>query len=99
MRELGVNILEKAGYRVLTTVDGEEAIRIFQERADEIDLALLEVIMPKQNGRAVYEAIQQVRSELPVIFSVAIVSMLWPRTRCLMKRCLLCKNPMCATSC
>ncbi len=69
LRELASTILQKSGYTVLVARDGEEAIYLFQQYADTIDLVVLDVIMPKQSGRMVYDRIRVDRPELPVIFS------------------------------
>ena len=69
VRDLAVQILEKAGYRVLVARDGEEAIHLYEQQADSIDLALLDVIMPKQSGRVVCDAVRAHRPWLPVLFS------------------------------
>ena len=69
VRNLSKIILEKAGYTVLAAVDGEEALRVFKDRADEIDLALLDVIMPKLGGQAVFNHILEQRPDIRVLFS------------------------------
>jgi PAS domain S-box-containing protein len=62
-------ILRKAGYTVLTATDGEEALSVFKEHIEEIDLALLDVMMPKLGGRAVFERIREQRPKLQVLFA------------------------------
>ena len=44
------HILRNAGYTVLTAKDGEEAVRVFEDHADDIDLALFDVVMPRLGG-------------------------------------------------
>jgi PAS domain S-box-containing protein len=68
VRNLAVRILESAGYDVIAAVDGAEAIELFHTHREEIGLALLDVIMPKKNGREVFEAIKAATPELPVVF-------------------------------
>ncbi|MEA2085363.1 MAG: ATP-binding protein [Thermodesulfobacteriota bacterium] len=68
VRNLSQIILEKAGYTVLTAVDGEEALSVFKNHADEIDLALLDVIMPKLGGRAVFNHIREQRPDIRILF-------------------------------
>jgi PAS domain S-box-containing protein len=63
------SVLEEAGYSVLTAANGEEAIRIFDEHADRIDMALLDVMMPKLGGRGVYEYIHKNQPDLPFLFA------------------------------
>ena len=64
-----VYVLEKAGYNVLTAVDGEEAIDLFKEQSNDISLALLDVVMPKLSGHKVYEQIRKIQPEMPVLFT------------------------------
>ena len=67
--DLAKRLLVKAGYTVLCACDGEEAIRVFDERTDEIGLALLDVVMPKLGGGAVFEHIRGKRPQIPVLFA------------------------------
>lgn len=59
--------LEQAGYSVVVAHDGEEALA--QIRAIKPDLVLLDIIMPKQNGFEVLQALQAdpTVSTIPVI--------------------------------
>jgi PAS domain S-box-containing protein len=69
VRNLSRQVLETSGYTVFAAENGEEAIRLFDEHADEIDLALLDVIMPKLGGKAVYEHIQNTCPKTRVLFA------------------------------
>ncbi len=69
VRKLTKAVLKDAGYTVLSAGDGEEALRVFDEHADKIALALLDVMMPKLGGRAVLERIRKVRPGFRVLFS------------------------------
>jgi CheY-like chemotaxis protein len=69
VRRLTTGMLERAGYRVLSARDGEEAIVVFEQHANEIDLALLDVVMPKRTGLDVLDVIRRSRPEIPVLFS------------------------------
>jgi CheY-like chemotaxis protein len=61
-------ILEAAGYIVLLAADGEEAVRLFEARRAAIDLALLDVVMPKRGGRWVAGRLRASRPDVPLIF-------------------------------
>ena len=67
-RELSHLVLEKFGYFVLEAADGEEAVEKFIKYQDRIDLVLLDVIMPKKNGRAVYDEILQIKPDAKALF-------------------------------
>lgn len=61
--------LEMLGYRLILARDGEEALRLFRTRHREIDLLLLDVVMPKLNGPEVFAHAQSIRASIPVVFS------------------------------
>ncbi|MDH3998064.1 MAG: response regulator [Desulfuromonadales bacterium] len=63
------HLLEDAGYTVLPACDGMEALRLCDEHAGKIDLAILDVVMPKLSGRAVYERLSQLQPKIPVLFA------------------------------
>jgi C4-dicarboxylate-specific signal transduction histidine kinase len=62
------SVLEASGYRIIEAVDGKDAVEKFIEHADGIDLLLMDVIMPKMNGKAAYENIRRIRPEIKAIF-------------------------------
>ncbi len=66
---LGVTrkILERLGYRVLTTKSGKDAAHIAKTYDGDIDLAILDVGLPDTWGRALYESLMQARPNLKVI--------------------------------
>jgi two-component system cell cycle sensor histidine kinase/response regulator CckA len=61
--------LENAGYRVHTARDGEEALTVFEAYAADIDLAILDVVMPKLGGRKLEKRLRQLKSDLAVLFT------------------------------
>ena len=67
--DIAVRVLSRAGYRVIVARDGDQAVALFEQHQRDIDLALLDMVMPKRTGRGVYEAIRAKDAVLPVIFS------------------------------
>ncbi|HJV36016.1 response regulator [Geomonas sp.] len=61
--------LSEQGYTVIESADGEEAVREFQAHEDEIDLLILDVVMPRMNGKEAYQQICQSHRRVPVIYS------------------------------
>jgi len=68
VRQLAKEVLEQFGYVVIEAGDGGEAIRKFEQSAHTIDLVILDVVMPKKNGREVYDAIKKIKPEVKVFF-------------------------------
>ncbi|MEW5747016.1 MAG: PAS domain S-box protein [Nitrospirota bacterium] len=63
------DMLEEHGYRVIEAVDGEDAIDKFIAYADTIELVIADVVMPKKNGKEVYDAITGMRPRTRVLFT------------------------------
>ncbi len=61
--------LRSAGYEVVEAVDGEDAVAQFQAHQDRIALCLLDVVMPRKNGREAAEAIAALRPGVPVLLA------------------------------
>ncbi|MEW6418322.1 MAG: PAS domain S-box protein [Nitrospirota bacterium] len=68
VRELAKELFERFGYKVIEAVDGEDAIKVFNENRDDVRLLILDVIMPKKNGKEVYDRIKKVRPDIKAIF-------------------------------
>lgn len=62
------SILERMGYAVLQARNGEEAIQIFQANGHNVDLILLDVVMPGKGGIEVYNYIRSRNPAVPVVF-------------------------------
>ncbi|TDJ71413.1 MAG: response regulator [Planctomycetota bacterium] len=68
IRRLVQRVLVSAGYRVTLARDGEDAVRLHDIMADETDLVILDVVMPKQNGRDAFEAIKRRSPDVGILF-------------------------------
>lgn len=69
IRRLAERFLRGAGYTVVAVEDGAAALEVLREQATDFDLVMLDVIMPKIGGRAVYDFLQEHHPELPVLFA------------------------------
>lgn len=67
VRELGQNILESLGYRVLPAEGGTEAVRIYTARWPSVDLVLLDFLMPDMNGREVSRCLHEINPGVKII--------------------------------
>jgi CheY-like chemotaxis protein/two-component sensor histidine kinase len=68
VRTLLKEVLSHAGYHVIEAVDGDDAVEAFYKNENSIHLLILDVIMPKKNGKEVYKEIKKAKSEMKVIF-------------------------------
>ena len=70
MRKLVKDFLTQKQYKVLEAGDGEEALKIFEENQNKINIILLDVMMPKLDGWSVLRQIRQ-KSNVPIIMLTA----------------------------
>ena len=62
-------ILESLGYKVYGVKDGEEAIALYREKKDEIDLIILDMIMPGLSGSETFDHIRELNPAAKIILS------------------------------
>ena len=69
LRRLSEIVLTQSGYKVISARDGVEAISKFIDNKESIQLAILDMVMPKKSGKEVYDVIREIRSDIKVLFS------------------------------
>lgn len=67
--DVGRSILEKMGYNVITARNGKEALQSYSQNKGNIDLVILDMIMPGMSGRKIFEKLQSFDPEIKVILS------------------------------
>jgi PAS domain S-box-containing protein len=68
LRALLRTILREFGYTVIEAFDGEDAVEKFREYSDRVQLLILDVIMPKKNGREAFIAMRKIRPDVKTLF-------------------------------
>jgi len=69
LRKLLVEVLNEKGYTTFPATDGEMALALFMEHKNAIDLLILDVVMPKMNGKEVFDEVRKGRSDVKVLFT------------------------------
>jgi CheY-like chemotaxis protein len=69
VREVGSQMLERLGFKVLTAAHGQEGLKVFQARGGEIDCVILDLTMPEMGGEEVFRELRRLRSDVRVILS------------------------------
>jgi two-component system cell cycle sensor histidine kinase/response regulator CckA len=67
--DVGEEMLKKMGYMVLLAKSGKEALRLYNKRKDEIDLVLLDMIMPDMSGGQVYTKMKELNPRIKTLLS------------------------------
>lgn len=66
-------VLERAGYRVVTALDGETGVSLFRE--NPIDAVLLDYLMPGMDGGEVARVMRGIKPEVPILLHSACVDL------------------------
>ena len=66
---VGKEMLEKIGYQVLLATSGKEAIELYDRHQDEIDLVVLDMIMPHMGGGETYDRMKEKNPRVKVLLS------------------------------
>ncbi|MBN2658158.1 MAG: response regulator [Spirochaetales bacterium] len=61
--------LEEMGFSVITAENGREAVNTFKERNEEIDLVIMDMLMPVMNGSDAFMVMKDINRDCPVIIS------------------------------
>jgi CheY-like chemotaxis protein len=69
MRELLVEMLDSGGYQVISVENGQEALKVYRERFDQIDLVILDMAMPELNGKEAFKRFKEINPEVKVLLS------------------------------
>ena len=67
--DIGRELLEKLGYEVFTEKSGIEAIEIYRTKLKEIDIVILDMVMPKMGGEDTYEKLKDINPAVKVLLS------------------------------
>ncbi len=67
--DVGKKMLEKLGYDVLSAKTAQESLGIFEKKGDEIDLVILDMIMPEMSGGQIYDQMKAANPTVKVLLS------------------------------
>jgi CheY-like chemotaxis protein len=67
--EVGEQLLARLGYRVLAAGGGEAALDLYERRNDEIDLVVLDMVMPGLSGGEVFDRMKAADPDVRVLLS------------------------------
>ncbi|MBR6619673.1 MAG: response regulator transcription factor [Clostridia bacterium] len=71
IREFIVINLERNGYDVITAENGVKALQAYDASADDIDIALLDIMMPELDGLSVCKALRERNNSIGIIMLTA----------------------------
>lgn len=69
VRDMCATVLRRLGYTVTCTTNGQEAVDYFEHHSDEVDLAIVDMVMPVMNGHDCFRALRRINPGLRAILS------------------------------
>jgi two-component system cell cycle sensor histidine kinase/response regulator CckA len=67
--DVGKPMLEKLGYNALIARSGKSTIEIYKDKKDQIDIVILDMIMPEMDGGDTYDRLRKINPEIKVLLS------------------------------
>jgi two-component system cell cycle sensor histidine kinase/response regulator CckA len=67
--DVGAAMLRKLGYSVQTAGSGEEALKMYGDQGDAIDLVILDMVMPGLGGGEVFDRLKAMNPAVKVVLS------------------------------
>jgi two-component system cell cycle sensor histidine kinase/response regulator CckA len=69
VRRLAGRMIERAGASAVMACDGAEAVAVYRERGDAIDVVLLDLTMPRLDGVATLQELQRLDPDVRVVLT------------------------------
>ena len=67
--DVGQQLLKKMGYKVLTARSGKQTVEICTKNKDEIDIVILDMIMPGMGGGETFDMLKEIKPDIKVLLS------------------------------
>jgi CheY-like chemotaxis protein len=67
--DVEVTLLQRIGYNTLMARNSREACQLFRDKSEQIDLVILDMIMPDENGATTYKCLKSINPDVKVLIS------------------------------
>jgi len=67
--EVGAEMIQSLGYEVLKARSGQEALDVYTEQGDRVDLVVLDLIMPDMGGGETFDRLKEIDPDIRVLLS------------------------------
>jgi PAS domain S-box-containing protein len=67
--KVGAELLKELGYKVLSARSGQEAIDVYENNTDKIDLVIMDMIMPGMGGGETFDRLKSINPDIRVLLS------------------------------
>jgi CheY-like chemotaxis protein len=67
--DVGLKLLESLGYTVLSAKSGSDAVKTYEEKKEQIDMVILDLIMPQMGGGETFDRLKEISPDVRVLLS------------------------------
>ncbi len=67
--DVGSNMLEGLGYKVMMATGGKQGLKVYEQNKDAIDIVIIDMIMPEIGGRETFDTMLKINPSVKVILS------------------------------
>jgi CheY-like chemotaxis protein len=67
--EIGKDMLERLGYKVVVAESGQKALDIYEKDQHAIDMVILDIIMPDMSGSETYDRLKEINPAIKTLLS------------------------------
>ncbi len=67
--EIAKELLEAMGYRVISAKDGKGAVEVYKKNRDDINIVVLDMVMPNMGGGEAYDRMKEINPDIKVLLS------------------------------
>ena len=67
--DVEVTLLQRIGYKTLMACNSREACQLFKDKNEQIDLVILDMIMPDENGAITYKRLKKIDPDVKVLIA------------------------------
>ncbi|MBW1730771.1 MAG: PAS domain S-box protein [Deltaproteobacteria bacterium] len=67
--QVGAKMLESLGYHVMVATSGKGALAIYEKEKDQVDLVILDLILPEMGGGQIYDRLKEINPKVKVLLS------------------------------
>jgi CheY-like chemotaxis protein len=68
------SVLEKRGFQVLAHTSAQQAVKIFEEHRERIELLISDIVMPEMDGTKLASRLVALNPDLPVLFMSGLLT-------------------------
>ena len=67
--DVGEELLKKLGYNTFSAKNARQTLEVCQKNKDQIDIVILDMIMPDINGGETYDMLKKINPDIKVLLS------------------------------